>query len=103
MLGLLAGWPLCALSQASSHVVATAKQGGPFRFKSWQLESGASVGAKLLTQEERAFVDQLPVVRVGMAVPDWPTTFGYNMFRFPLSRMVGGAKPSAAEQRATAA
>jgi len=27
---------------------------------------------------------------VGMAVPDWPTTFGYNMFTFPLSKMVGG-------------
>ena len=27
---------------------------------------------------------------VGMAVPDWPTTFGYNMFFFPFSRWVGG-------------
>lgn len=26
----------------------------------------------------------------GMAVPDWPTTYGYNMFLFPLSGMVGG-------------
>jgi cytochrome c oxidase assembly protein subunit 15 len=26
----------------------------------------------------------------GMAVPDWPTTFGYNMFLYPWSRMVGG-------------
>jgi cytochrome c oxidase assembly protein subunit 15 len=26
----------------------------------------------------------------GMAVPDWPTTYGYNMFFFPVSRMVGG-------------
>jgi cytochrome c oxidase assembly protein subunit 15 len=26
----------------------------------------------------------------GLAVPDWPTTFGYNMFLFPLSGMVGG-------------
>lgn len=25
-----------------------------------------------------------------LAVPDWPTTFGYNMFLFPLSKMVGG-------------
>jgi cytochrome c oxidase assembly protein subunit 15 len=25
----------------------------------------------------------------GLAVPDWPTTFGYNMFLFPWSRMVG--------------
>ena len=27
---------------------------------------------------------------VGMAVPDWPNTYGYNMFFFPLSRWVGG-------------
>lgn len=27
---------------------------------------------------------------VGMSVPDWPTTYGYNMFAFPLSRWVGG-------------
>ena len=26
----------------------------------------------------------------GLAVPDWPTTFGYNMFLYPLSRMTGG-------------
>jgi cytochrome c oxidase assembly protein subunit 15 len=25
-----------------------------------------------------------------LAVPDWPTTFGHNMFLFPWSRMVGG-------------
>jgi cytochrome c oxidase assembly protein subunit 15 len=25
-----------------------------------------------------------------LAVPDWPTTFGYNMFLFPWSKMVGG-------------
>src|SRR5712675_1246911 len=27
---------------------------------------------------------------VGLAVPDWPTTFGYNMFLFPISQWVGG-------------
>ena len=27
---------------------------------------------------------------VGMAVPDWPNTYGYNMFFFPFSRWVGG-------------
>ncbi len=27
---------------------------------------------------------------VGLAVPDWPTSFGYNMFLFPISRWVGG-------------
>ncbi len=28
-------------------------------------------------------------LKAGLAVPDWPTTFGYNMFLFPFSRMVG--------------
>lgn len=27
---------------------------------------------------------------VGMSVPDWPTSYGYNMFRFPISKWVGG-------------
>src|SRR5216117_2358389 len=26
----------------------------------------------------------------GMAVPDWPNTFGYNLFFFPISQWVGG-------------
>ncbi len=26
----------------------------------------------------------------GMAVPDWPNTYGYNLFFFPISRWVGG-------------
>lgn len=26
----------------------------------------------------------------GMTVPDWPNTYGYNMFLFPISRWVGG-------------
>ncbi len=27
---------------------------------------------------------------LALAVPDWPTTFGYNMFLYPWSKMVGG-------------
>lgn len=27
---------------------------------------------------------------VGMSVPDWPNTFGYNMFLFPPSKWIGG-------------
>src|SRR5437870_5489488 len=27
---------------------------------------------------------------VGLAVPDWPTTFGYNMFLFPVSKWICG-------------
>jgi hypothetical protein len=25
-----------------------------------------------------------------MAVPDWPNTYGYNMFFFPVSKWIGG-------------
>src|SRR6266705_6325904 len=32
----------------------------------------------------------LTAKNVGLAVPDWPTTFGYNMFLFPISKWVGG-------------
>ena len=28
--------------------------------------------------------------RAGLAVPDWPNTYGHFMFAFPLSKMVGG-------------
>jgi len=27
---------------------------------------------------------------VGMSVPDWPNTYGYNMFFFPFSKWAGG-------------
>src|SRR5436309_3580797 len=26
----------------------------------------------------------------GMAVPDWPNSYGYNMFLFPVSKWMGG-------------
>jgi heme a synthase len=28
----------------------------------------------------------------GLSVPDWPTTYGWNMFTFPLNKMVGGIR-----------
>ncbi len=28
----------------------------------------------------------------GMSVPDWPTTYGYNMFLFPIDKWIGGIK-----------
>jgi len=29
-------------------------------------------------------------VNAGLSVPDWPTSYGYNMFTFPMARWVGG-------------
>ena len=28
----------------------------------------------------------------GLSVPDWPTTYGSNMFTFPVSKWVGGIR-----------
>ena len=28
----------------------------------------------------------------GLSVPDWPTTYGWNMFTFPMSKWVGGVR-----------
>src|SRR4051812_49646228 len=28
----------------------------------------------------------------GLSVPDWPTTYGWNMFTFPMSKWVGGIR-----------
>ena len=28
----------------------------------------------------------------GLSVPDWPTTYGWNMFTFPISKWVGGIR-----------
>ena len=28
----------------------------------------------------------------GLSVPDWPTTYGWNMFAFPISKWVGGIR-----------
>src|SRR5262245_66483145 len=28
----------------------------------------------------------------GLSVPDWPTTYGWSMFTFPLEKMVGGIR-----------
>ena len=30
----------------------------------------------------------------GLSVPDWPNTYGYFMFFFPLEKMVGGISSS---------
>jgi len=46
-----------------------------------------TLGATLLLITVGALVTSLGA---GLAVPDWPTTFGYSMFAYPWSKMVGG-------------
>lgn len=45
--------------------------------------------AVLVTLPIFAIGGTVTTLRVGMAVPDWPTTFGHNMFAYPLSEMLG--------------
>ncbi len=46
-----------------------------------------AVGATLLLLAVGGLVTS---ARAGLAVVDWPNTYGYNMFLYPLSRMTGG-------------
>lgn len=45
------------------------------------------LGATLCLMSVGGLVTSL---EVGLAVPDWPTSYGYNMFLFPFTKMVGG-------------
>ncbi len=62
------------------------------RGKRWQLDGGAlfaktAVAATFLLVVAGGLVTSQGA---GLAVPDWPNTYGSNMFLFPLSRMTGG-------------
>ena len=46
-----------------------------------------AIGATLLLLGVGGLVTS---AEAGLAVADWPTSFGYNMFLYPLSRMTGG-------------
>jgi cytochrome c oxidase assembly protein subunit 15 len=72
---------------------------------------GEAIGRAFSSEETRPEIDWLPVfawvaavatlllitsgglvtgLRAGLAVPDWPNSFGYNMFLYPLAKMTGG-------------
>lgn len=70
----------------------------PFKFKP-RVEGGRTASAWLSTFAIVTAMSALPVLlsgglvtshEAGLAVPDWPTSFGANMFLYPLSRMTGG-------------
>jgi cytochrome c oxidase assembly protein subunit 15 len=48
----------------------------------------AALAAALLTVPILLIGGTVTTLRVGMAVPDWPTTFEQNMFTYPLSEML---------------
>lgn len=49
--------------------------------------AGVAVGATFLLLLAGGVVTGF---QAGLAVPDWPNSFGYNMFLFPLAHMTGG-------------
>ncbi|MDD4932678.1 MAG: hypothetical protein PHO89_04335, partial [Methylacidiphilaceae bacterium] len=49
--------------------------------------SGTLVAATLVLIGVGALVTS---TESGMSVPDWPTSFGYNMFSLPFARWAGG-------------
>lgn len=51
----------------------------------------AALSAALLTAPILLIGGTVTTLRVGMAVPDWPTTFQQNMFTYPLSEMLKDA------------
>lgn len=62
------------------------------RGQRWQLD-GAALFAKTAVAATFLLVVAGGLVTsqgAGLAVPDWPNTYGSNMFFFPLSRMTGG-------------
>ncbi len=67
------------------------------RSTSYSLEEGEGVGLHrfaLFTACCTAFLIFLgglvTSTQSGLSVPDWPTTYGWNMFTFPFSKWVGG-------------
>lgn len=49
--------------------------------------AAVAVGATLLLI---AIGGVVTAAQAGLAVPDWPKSFGYNMFLYPMSKMTGG-------------
>jgi len=51
---------------------------------------GFNLGLALLTWFLLFIGAMVTSTNSGLSVPDWPTTFGHNMFLYPLSKMTGG-------------
>ena len=67
---------------------AMGRSSGPPAVRNWSAALvGVAIGAALLLLGVGGLVTS---TETGLAVVDWPNTFGYNMFLYPLSRMTGG-------------
>lgn len=61
--------------------------------KNQGLERGLRFGTALLAALVLVLIFAGALVKsheAGLSVPDWPTTYGYNMFLYPLEKWVGG-------------
>lgn len=68
--------------RTADSLAAEPRSRGGLKYFAW-----FTVGATLLLVCSGGMVTSK---NAGLAVPDWPTTFGYNMFLFPASKWVGG-------------
>lgn len=72
---------------ALSAVGSLFAQGGRWQVDAAELFAKTAVAATFLLVVAGGLVTSQGA---GLAVPDWPNTYGSNMFFFPLSRMTGG-------------
>ena len=96
--GAAAGTVLRSKSDRSVRAGATARRDAPPRPLAGE-ESGVREPDWLLVFAWTACLATLLLIsvgglvtgfRAGMAVPDWPNTYGSNMFLYPLAKMTGG-------------
>lgn len=79
---------VAALAGAAGAAVGTHWKAGRANPVNWTSAfAGVGAVATLILLTVGAMVTSK---QAGLSVPDWPNTFGYNMFLYPLSRMTGG-------------
>ncbi len=89
-----AGWVLssAALSSLFAMIAAgltpTAREASPAPASRWLARFALLTVASVLTLIVIGGV--VTSAQAGMAVPDWPTSEGFNMFLYPIARMTGG-------------
>jgi len=76
------------LGGAGAALGARRPEGSPIAGRSWLHRfAWVAVGATALLLAAGGLVTS---AEAGLAVRDWPTSFGYNMFLYPFARMTGG-------------
>jgi cytochrome c oxidase assembly protein subunit 15 len=79
---------VAAMAGAVGAAVGTRWHAGRAKPVNWTSAfAGVAAAATLILLTVGAMVTSK---QAGLSVPDWPNTFGYNMFFYPLSRMTGG-------------